>query len=98
FDECDGPADQAFTARAKRFQRMLLPLVDALDLVGVSVDGRVLVFSEAVHLIVVQGTDVVRLPAMLLLLLRFLTLLALGDRGLCAPPYIRGERAFLVLF
>ena len=97
FDECDGPADQAFTARAKRFQLVLLTLIDALDLVGVSGDGRVLVFPEAVHRVAVQGTHVVRLPTMLLLLLRFLTLLALGDRGLCAPPYIRGERAFLVL-
>src|SRR5208283_1853542 len=86
FDECDGPADQAFTARAERFERVLLPLIDALDLVGVPVDGRVLVFPEAVHLVVVQGTHVIRLPAMLLLLLRFLTLLALGDGGLRAPP------------
>ena len=62
-----------------------------------SVDGRVLVFPEAVHFVVVQRTHVVRLAAMLLLLLRFLTLLALGDRGLRAPPYIRGERASLVL-
>ena len=97
FEERDGPADQAFTAGAERFQRFLLPLIDALDLVGVSGDGRVLVFSEAVHLVVVQSTHVVRLPAMLLLLLRFLTLLALGDCGLRAPPYIRGERASLVL-
>ena len=97
FDERDGPADQAFTARAKRFQLLLLPLIDALDLVGVSVDGRVLVFSEAVHLVVVQRTHVVCLPTMLLLLLRFLTLLALGDCGLRAPPDIRVERAFLVL-
>jgi hypothetical protein len=97
FDEYDRPADQAFTARAERFQRVLLPLIDALDLVGVPVDGRVLVFPEAVHFVVVQRTHVVRLPAMLLLLLRFLTLLALGDRGLRAPPYICGERASLVL-
>ena len=60
-------------------------------------DGRVLVFLEAVHLAVVQSTHVVRLPAMLLLLLRFLTLLAFGDRGCCAPPDIRGERMPLVL-
>ena len=97
FDECDGPADQAFTARAKRFQFVLLPLIDALDLMSVSVDGRVLVFSEAVHFVVVQSAHLIRLPAMLLLLLRFLTLLALGDRGLRAPPYIRRERAFFVL-
>ena len=64
---------------------------------GVSGDGRVLVFFEAVHLAVVQSPHVVRLPAMLLLLLRFLTLLAFGDRGLRAPPDIRGERTALVL-
>jgi len=34
---------------------------------------------------------------MLLLLLRLLTLLALGDRGLCAPPDVCGERLSLVL-
>jgi len=97
FNERDGAADQAFPACAKRFQRLLLPLIDALDLVRVSGDGRVLVFPEAVHLVVVQSTHVIRLPAMLLQLLRILTLLALGDRGFRAPPYIRGERAFLVL-
>ena len=31
FDERDGPADQAFTACAKRFQRLLLTLIDALE-------------------------------------------------------------------
>ena len=97
FEERHGPADQAFTVCAKRSQRLLLPLIDALDLVGVSGDRGVLVFSEAVHLVAVQSPHVVRLPAMLLLLLRFLTLLALGDRGLCAPPDIRGERMPLVL-
>ena len=60
-------------------------------------DGRVLVFFEAVHLVAVQGTHVVRLPALLLLLLRFLTLLAFGDCGFRAPPDIRGERMPLVL-
>ena len=80
FEERDGPAHQAFTVCAKRCQRLLLPLIDALDLVGVSGDGRVLVFFEAVHFVAVQGPHVVRLPAMLLLLLRFLTLLAFGDR------------------
>ena len=97
FDECDGPADQAFTACAECFERLLLTLIDALDLVSMSGDGRVLVFPEAVHLVVVQSTHVVRLPAMFVLLLRFLTLLALGDGGLRAPPYIRRERASLVL-
>ena len=97
FEERHGPADQAFTVCAKRFQRVLLTLVDALDLVRVSGDGRVLVFSEAVHLAVVQRTHVVCLPAMLLLLLCFLTLLALGDRCCCAPPDIRGKRVALVL-
>ncbi len=97
FDKRDGPADQAFPAVAERFQRFLFTLIDALDLMGVPVDGRVLVFSEAVHLVAVQRTHVVRLPAMLLQLLRFLTLLALGDRGLGAPPYICRERAFLIL-
>jgi hypothetical protein len=63
FDKRHGPADQAFAVCAKRSQRLLLALIDALDLVGVSVDGRVLVFSEAVHLAVVQRTHVVRLPA-----------------------------------
>ena len=92
FEERHGPADQAFTVCAKRCQRLLLALIDALDLVGVSGDGRVLVFFEAVHLAVVQRTHVVRLPAMLLLLLRFLTLLAFGDGGLRAPADIRGER------
>jgi hypothetical protein len=51
-----------------------------------------------VHLAVVQSPHVVRLPAMLLLLLRFLTLLAFGDRGLRAPAGIRSERTLLVLF
>ena len=97
FEEGYGPANQAFTVCAKGFQCMLLPLIDALDLVGVSGDGRVLVFFEAVHLAVVQSPHVVRLPAMFLLLLRFLTLLAFGDRGLCAPPDVRGERQSLVL-
>ena len=41
---------------------------------GVSGDRRVLVFFEAVHLAVVQRSHVVRLPAILLLLFRFLTL------------------------
>ena len=40
FDERHGPADQAFTVCAKRSQRLLLALIDALDLVGVSGDGR----------------------------------------------------------
>jgi hypothetical protein len=97
FEERDGSADQAFPLCAKRFQRVLLPLIDALDLVSVSGDGRVLVFFEAVHLAVVQSTHVVGLPTMLLLLLRFLTLLALGDRGLCASPDIRGEHMPFVL-
>ena len=97
FEERHGSADQAFTACAKRFQRFLFTLIDALDLMGVSVDSRALVFSEAVHFVVVQSTHVVRLPAMLLLLLRFLTLLTLGNCGLRAPPDIHGERALLVL-
>jgi hypothetical protein len=67
---------------------VLLPLADALDLVCVSGDGCVLVFFETVNLAVAQGPHVVRLPAMLLLLLRFLTLLAFSDRCCCAPPDI----------
>jgi hypothetical protein len=63
FEERHGPANQAFTVCAKRFQRFFLPLIDALDLATVYRDGRVLVFPEAVHLIAVQGTHVVRLPA-----------------------------------
>jgi hypothetical protein len=98
FDEGHGPAHQAFTVCAKRAQRLLLALIDALDLVGVSGDSRVFVFSKTVHLALVQRPHVVCLPAMLLLLLRFLTLLALGNCGQCAPPDIRGERLFLVLF
>jgi len=43
FEEGDGPADQAFTVCAKRCQRLLLALIDALDLVGVSGDSGVLV-------------------------------------------------------
>jgi hypothetical protein len=97
FDERHGPADQAFTVGAKRSQRLLLALIDSLDLVGVSADGCILVFSEAVHLALVQRPHVVRLPAMLLLLLRFMPLLALGNCGQCAAPDIRGERLFLVL-
>ena len=97
FDERHGLADQPFTVCAKRSQRLLLALIDALDLVGVSGDGRILVFSEAVHLALVQRPHVVRLPAMLLLLLRFLALLALGNCGQCAPPDVRGERLSLVL-
>ena len=97
FEERHGPADQAFAVCAKGFQRFFLPLIDALNLAAVYRDGRVLVFPEAVHLIAVQGAHVVRLPALLLLLLRFLTLLALRDRGFCAPPNICGERVPLVL-
>ena len=44
-----------------------------------------------------QSPHVIRLPAMLLLLLRFLTLLTFGDRCCCAPPDIRGKRMALVL-
>ena len=98
FEEGHGPAHQAFTVCAKRSQRLLLALIDALDLVGVSGDGRILVFFEAVHLALVQRPHVVRLPAMLLLLLRFLTLLAFGDCGRRALADIRGERTLLVLF
>jgi hypothetical protein len=89
FEERHGPADQAFAVCAKRCQRVLLPLINALDLVSMSGDRGVLVFFEAVHLAVVQGTHVVRLPAMLLLLLRFLTLLAFGDCGFRTPPDMR---------
>ena len=96
-EERDGAADQAFTVCAKRIQRFFLPLIDALNLTAVYRDGRVLVFFEAVHLIAVQGTHVVRLPSLLLLLLRFLTLLAFGDGSLCSPPDIGGDRASLVL-
>ena len=96
-EEGDGSTDQAFTVCAKRFQRLFLPLVDALNLAAVDRDGRILVFFEAVHLIAVQGTDLVRLPALLLLLLRFLTLLALGDCGFRSPPDIGGERTSLIL-
>ena len=96
-EERDGPADQAFTVCTKRFQRFCLLLIDALDLAAMYRDGRVFIFFEAVHLIAVQGTNVVRLPALLLLLLRFLTLLAFGDGSLRSPPDIGGERASLVL-
>jgi hypothetical protein len=48
FEERNGPANQAFTVCAKRLQRVLLPLIDALDLVRMSGNGRVLVFFEAV--------------------------------------------------
>ena len=97
FEERHGPANKAFAVCAKGFQRFFLPLIDALNLAAVYRDGRVLVFPEAVHLIAVQSSDVVRLPTMLLLLLRFLTLLAFGDCGFRAPPDIRGERMSLVL-
>ena len=97
FEESDGPAHQAFPVCAKRCQCVVLPLIDALNLVRVSGDGGLLVFFEAVHLAVVQSSHMVGLPALLLLLLRFLTLLAFGDRCCCAPPDIRGKRMALVL-
>ena len=97
FEEGDGSADQAFTVCAKRFQRLFLPLIDALDLaawiaMAVSSFSLKLCISSRCRV-----RAVVRLPALLLLLLRFLTLLAFGDCGFRSPPDIRGERTSLVL-
>ena len=45
FEERHGPANQAFTVCAKRFQRFFLPLIDALDLVRLCIAMAVSSFS-----------------------------------------------------